>query len=126
PPPVPNNPSAAPLCSTRIAPGRLVGSARTIQDFISAVLVRFVQDRTIVDRTGLFGSYDFSLEWTPDTRPVVSPEHFPPVLPFPPGPSVGGGRLFTALQEQLGLKLEPGGGPVDVLLIEHVERPTPD
>jgi uncharacterized protein (TIGR03435 family) len=97
-----------------------------MQNFISVALVRFVQDRTIVDRTGLVGSYDFSLEWTPDTHPVVRPEDIPPGLPIPPAPSVEGSSLFTALQEQLGLKLEPARGPVDVLVIEHVERPTPD
>ena len=75
-------------------------------------------DRTVVDRTGIAGLIDYDLSWTPD---------------LPPNPNAGersptnaGPSLFTALQEQLGLKLESSRGPVDVLVIDHVERPAPD
>jgi uncharacterized protein (TIGR03435 family) len=74
------------------------------------------QARTpVVDRTGLDGAWDFELEFTPTQVAVVDA-------------SIDGDRpsLFTALQEQLGLKLEPARGPVEVLVIDRVERPTED
>jgi uncharacterized protein (TIGR03435 family) len=64
--------------------------------------------RTVVDQTGLPGRYDFTLEWTPETAAVVENA----------GPS-----LFTAVREQLGLRLEAGREPVEVLVVEAVERP---
>jgi uncharacterized protein (TIGR03435 family) len=68
----------------------------------------------VVDETGLTGSYTFTLHWTPEnlgTGAAGSPD--------PTGVS-----LFTALQEQLGLKLESRKGPVDVIVIDHIERPS--
>jgi uncharacterized protein (TIGR03435 family) len=65
-------------------------------------------DRTIVDQTNLTGAYDFSLKWTPDN---VKPEDST-------APSI-----FTAVQEQWGLKLEPQTLPLDILVIDHVEKP---
>jgi uncharacterized protein (TIGR03435 family) len=65
--------------------------------------------RNIVDKTGLAGAYDLELEFTPDQSPDTT------------GPS-----LFTAIQEQLGLKLESQRAPVEVLVVDKVERPTPD
>ena len=69
--------------------------------------------RVVLDKTGLTGRYDFSLQWTPDDSPSDAPV-----------PDSSGGSLFTALQEQLGLKLEPQKGPVEVLVIDHVARPS--
>jgi uncharacterized protein (TIGR03435 family) len=63
---------------------------------------------TVLDRTGLTGKYDFILDWTPDQGSQA--------LDIP-GPS-----LFAALQEQLGLKLEPTKGPVEMLIIDHAEK----
>jgi len=65
--------------------------------------------RTVVDKTGLTGKYDFKIEWTPDW--VKDDSGTAP-------------RLFTALQEQLGLKLEPDKGPVDSVVVDHVEKPS--
>jgi uncharacterized protein (TIGR03435 family) len=65
--------------------------------------------RVVADRTNLIGTYNVTLNWTPEQSANTS------------GPS-----LFTALQEQLGLKLESARGPVEVLVIDHVEPPTPD
>jgi uncharacterized protein (TIGR03435 family) len=65
--------------------------------------------RPIVDRTGLTGTFDFHLEWTPDLATV------------PQSDDAAGPSIFTALQEQLGLKLESAKGPVEVLVIDHVE-----
>ena len=65
--------------------------------------------RLVIDETGLTGNYDFELKWTPDDQQ---------------GAADAGPTLFTALEEQLGLKLVPAKGPVDVFVIDHVERPS--
>jgi uncharacterized protein (TIGR03435 family) len=70
--------------------------------------------RPVLDRTGLSGAFDFKMEWMPDVAQADA------VTPGDPtGPS-----LFTALQEQLGLKLESTKGPVEVLVIDQVEKPS--
>jgi uncharacterized protein (TIGR03435 family) len=74
-------------------------------------------DRPIVDRTGLAGTFDIELTFSP-IRPGVRGQE----VPVP----VEGTSLFTALQEQLGLKLEPQRGSIDVIVIDSVERPTAD
>jgi uncharacterized protein (TIGR03435 family) len=66
--------------------------------------------RRVIDRTSLTGPYKFSLKWTPDDRPASADNS---------GPS-----LFTAIQEQLGLKLESTKGPVEILVIDHAEKPS--
>jgi uncharacterized protein (TIGR03435 family) len=71
--------------------------------------------RVVLDKTGLDGRFDVTLRWTPDEGPAML--NGAPVPDPPPS-------IFTAVQEQLGLKLEPGKGPVDVLVIDHVEMPT--
>jgi uncharacterized protein (TIGR03435 family) len=82
--------------------------------------------RTVLDRTGIAGAFDFELTWTPDQMPQRSagdPSKGKSARIDPNGPS-----LFTALQEQLGLKLESAKtkGPVDVFVIDHVEHPNDD
>jgi uncharacterized protein (TIGR03435 family) len=67
-------------------------------------------DRPVVDETGLKGKFDFGLEWTVDGAVNSDPK-------APPG-------LFTAVQEQLGLKIDATKGPAEVLVVEHVERPS--
>jgi len=67
-------------------------------------------DRPVLDRTGLSGRFDFTLEWQTDEPG------------FPPKP--GGPGLISALAKQLGLRLEPTKGPVDVVAIDRIERPT--
>jgi uncharacterized protein (TIGR03435 family) len=75
--------------------------------------------RPVIDKTGLSGLYDIDLHWTPDQMP----RNLPPGIQLPPvdpnGPSI-----FTAVQEQLGLRLESTTGPVDSLVIERVEKPS--
>jgi uncharacterized protein (TIGR03435 family) len=80
-------------------------------------------NRLVVDRTGLEGLYDAELRFTPENIPNLGPEPLPGGLPpvDPNGPSI-----FTAVQEQLGLKLDAQRGPVEVLVIEKVDRPTDD
>lgn len=76
-----------------------------------------IAQRIIVDKTGLTERYDLDLEFQMDI----------PAGLLPPGQTATEGvSLFTALQEQLGLKLESERGPVDVLVIDHVEKPTAD
>ncbi len=77
--------------------------------------------RIIVDKTGFAGAFDLDLEWTPDQLPP------PGTLPQGiPGPPADGPSLFTAMQEQLGLRLDSQRGPVDMLVIDSAARPTPD
>jgi len=72
--------------------------------------------RTVVDKTGLTGRYDMDLRWTPDD--AVGPSQAP-------GTSLDSGpSFFTAVQEQLGLKLEPAREPMDTIVIDHVEAPS--
>lgn len=85
--------------------------------------------RTVLDQTGLKGNYDFELKWTPDQSPgamPMSPEGIRPGSDNAPPPDSSGPSIFTAIQEQLGLKLEPTRGPVEVLVINHIERPSED
>ena len=86
--------------------------------------------RTVVDETGLRGKYDFTLKWTPDQSERnlfgggPGPGPGPGGKDMPPPPDPDGPSLFTALQEQLGLKLESKKGPVEILVIDRVEKPS--
>jgi uncharacterized protein (TIGR03435 family) len=73
--------------------------------------------RTVIDKTGLNATFDISLKWTPDEVLAVGAEAGAPSGPF-------GGSLFTALQEQLGLRLESQRGPVGILVVDAAERPS--
>jgi bla regulator protein blaR1 len=86
--------------------------------------------RVVLDKTGLKAKYDFTLQWTPDDStdqmlkaPGAGPDGKPPLDAAPP-PDVSGPSIFAAVQEQLGLKLEPQKSPLDVLVIDHIERPS--
>jgi uncharacterized protein (TIGR03435 family) len=127
PPPIPPNPFlAGPPCVMRADQGAIIASAVTTADLIRVAFPRVVRDRVVVDRTGLVGSYAVKVEWTPEAEPFASAADFPPGLPVPPPPTTAGVSIFTALQEQLGLKLEPARAPVETLVIERAERPTKD
>jgi uncharacterized protein (TIGR03435 family) len=130
PPPtaLPGTPGGAPLfdpekpqCgSGRTGPGIAGGGGRAIAD-LAQTLSQFT-GRPVVDRTGLTGLYDFVLKFTPE--PGLNPNAPPGAPPI----SFGGDSptLFTAVQEQLGLKLESVRAPVDVIVIDRIERPTVD
>lgn len=75
--------------------------------------------RKVVDETGLKGDYSFELKWTPDESQGAA---FKGPGDAPPPPDANGPSVFTALQEQLGLKLEPRKGSVDLLVIDHAEK----
>ena len=80
----------------------------------------------VVDKTGLTGNYDFTLKWTPDEtqgQMFRGAGDGAPRDAAPPA-DASGPSIFAALQEQLGLKLESQKGPVDTLVIDHVERPS--
>jgi uncharacterized protein (TIGR03435 family) len=82
-------------------------------------LVEFLSDevgRTVLDKTGLTGLFDVQLEFVPAKTLASS-------LPAAPV-TFSGPSIFTALQEQLGLRLEPAKGPMEFLIVDHVERPT--
>jgi bla regulator protein blaR1 len=85
------------------------------------LLPQFVE-RQVIDRTGLTGVYDLTLKWTPEAIPSSLGLPQPPLPPADPDLP----NIFTAVQEQLGLKLEPGRGPVEVIVIDHLEKPTLD
>jgi uncharacterized protein (TIGR03435 family) len=94
--------------------GRLTGQGIPIADMVPPLTQEL--GRIVQDKTGLTGKYDIELRWTtddavPDSRSASDS----------PGPSI-----FTAMQEQLGLKLESQKAPVEVLLIDHVEQPPPN
>jgi uncharacterized protein (TIGR03435 family) len=75
-----------------------------------------VADRPVVDATGVAGAFDFELKWTPDSSRAKPAENSGAQLAdLPPS-------LFTAIEEQLGLKLEPRKAPVEILIVDHAEK----
>jgi uncharacterized protein (TIGR03435 family) len=113
--------SAAPLPSLffRPTPGGIMLPVKnaTMADF-TGVMQGAVLDRPVVDQTGLTGRFDFTLKWEPDDSQFNG--HPPPPSPSndpPPG-------LFTAIQQQVGLKLDAVKASADVLVIDHVEKPS--
>ena len=113
-------PGEQPYLISTVYPGKLVMPAKnaSMADFVS-ILQRAILDRPVVDKTGLAGRYDFNLEWAPDESqfngeiPAASSD-----APEPP--------LFTALQQELGLRLEATRGPVDAIVVDHAEHPSAD
>ena len=88
----------------------------TVSEF-SNIFLRGALDRPVIDRTGITGKYDFHLEYGIDeSTPRFQTDGGP-------GDRMGP-SIFTAVQEQLGLKLEPSTGPGEILVIDHVERPS--
>ena len=127
PPPIPPGPPVAVPCVIRADPsGVILAGATTITELISVAFPQIIQDRVVVDRTELIGSYAVKLEWAPEQQSFAVASDLPAGLPVPPPPSVAGVSIFTALQEQLGLKLDPARAPIQVLVIERAERPTED
>ena len=103
--------------------GELIASAIPL-DRLEDVLSR-VTGRPVVNQTGLKGLYDFTLKWTPEEGegPMMGGPPGPPP-DAPPPPDANGPTIFTALQEQLGLKLESQKAPMDTVVIDHVEQPS--
>jgi uncharacterized protein (TIGR03435 family) len=104
----------------RVISGRVSGSAIGMPQLAGAL--SSITGRPVVDRTRLAGVFDVTLEFRPDFQ---APSSDAP----PPGdrPSASDApSIFAALQEQLGLKLDSTRGPVDVLVIDHAEKPSDD
>lgn len=88
---------------------------------LATLLSRF-ERQLVIDMTGLKGPFSIDLQWTPDVlRNRVSQDGAAPLINGQPA-SVDGPSLPTALQEQLGLRLESRKGPVDVLVVDHAEK----
>ena len=121
PPPPPMGGGGVPLtvadgtprrCGTMMFPGAT--STRSVTMAAFANLLSLGVGRPVVDETGLPGAFDIDLTYSPDLGAAAS-QTAPPVNAAP--------SLFTALEEQLGLKLESARGPVNVVVIDRVERP---
>ncbi len=109
----------------QIRTGQLIGQALSIADLVRQLSRPL--GRTVLDKTGLTGNYDFNLKWTPDESqlPMLDgTESGQQGTGYAAAPASTGPSIFTAIQEQLGLKLESKKGPVEVLVIEHVEEPS--
>ena len=91
----------------------------TISDFTS-LMQSAVMDRPVVDHTGLAGRYDFTLKWTPDEAQLAQMGMKAPAAEAADAPP----NLFTALPEELGLRMESMKTPVEVLIIDKVEKPS--
>ena len=115
PPPPPTSASGVRLCGIGGRSGQLAGVGATPAQLASALSSRV--DRPVFDRTGLTGRIDVDLRWTPDVA-----------APSPNGDAAAttGAPIFTAIEEQLGLKLNAARGPVDALVIDRVEKPSED
>jgi uncharacterized protein (TIGR03435 family) len=103
-------------------PGRIESQGSTLDMLAHSLSPQL--GHTVVDKTGLSGKYDYTLQWTPDDAG-----------PMPGGPGggpahednavqAGSPSLFTAVEEQLGLKIESTKGPVDVIVIDHLDLPS--
>jgi uncharacterized protein (TIGR03435 family) len=117
PPPPPAN-GVAPPCGAMNGVGTFAidsGTLERLANYLSSEL-----NTRVADRTGLTGLFNARLTWTPDQSPSGALD--PGARPTDPD----GPALFTAVQEQLGLKLQKTTGPVDVLIIDRIERPTPN
>ena len=98
------------------SPGQLEVGNATMTDF-AKFLQRFVTDRPVLDQTGITGKYDLTLRWTPDDSQPGAVRQSEDNNSSLPG-------LFTAIQEQLGLKLREEKHPAEVLVIDHIEMPS--
>lgn len=121
PPGAPFSLGDRPACGDRMGFGQLLAGGIPMSRLTNQILAQLTS-RLVVDRTGLTGTYDIDLKWTP-TPSQLPPGPPPPGVELPPidpnGPS-----LETALQEQLGLKLDAERGPLEVLVIEKLTAPT--
>jgi uncharacterized protein (TIGR03435 family) len=109
----------------RMMPGEFIGQGIAIAGLVRQLSM--VIGATVVDKTGLTGKYDIDLKWEPDEGAgamMRGPVGGGPPPADAPAAEGTGPSVFTAVQEQLGLKLEPQKTPVDVIVIDHIEQPT--
>jgi uncharacterized protein (TIGR03435 family) len=112
----PVTPDSVPDCTIRDPPGRISWGTQTMRQ-VASILSDTVQ-RPVVDRTGLEGNFSALVTYRPDSVSVTGADQ--------PASDPNATSIFTALQEQLGLRLESTRGPVEILVIDHIERPTED
>jgi uncharacterized protein (TIGR03435 family) len=103
--------------------GDLIVRNQSMTDF-ATWMQSGVMDRPVVDQTGLAGKYDFKLKWTPDESQFLQFRGTGAVVPPPTDAANAPPNLYTAIQEQIGLKMAPAKVPDDVLVIEHAEKPS--
>jgi len=109
----------------RMSRGQLIVQGQSMDSFVG-VLSQYL-GRTVLNQTGLMGDYDFTLQWTPEpdeSTMFSAPEPGQSALNSPSPPDSSGPSIFTAMPEELGLKLESKKGPVPILVIEQIERPS--
>ncbi|HET9268718.1 MAG TPA: TIGR03435 family protein [Vicinamibacterales bacterium] len=121
----PPDPERQKNCSSRIGYGTLTGRGMTVEQLAMSMANFYGIGRIVVDRTGLTGMFDMDMEWAPMTQ-FRQPGNLDPPPDFADRAVNNLPTLFVALREQLGLALEPDHGPVRSIVIERVERPTPD
>jgi uncharacterized protein (TIGR03435 family) len=102
--------------------GDLTVRNQSMTDF--ARWMQTVLDKPVVDQTELSGKYDFQLKWTPDDSQFAQFRGVGSVVPPPTDDPKAPPNLYTAMQEQIGLKLGPAKFPDDVIVIDHVEKPS--
>jgi uncharacterized protein (TIGR03435 family) len=112
----PLTPDKVPDCTLRSPPGRISWGTQTMRQ-VASELSDTLQ-RTVVDRTGLEGNFSALVTYTPDSVSATGADQ--------PAPDPNATSIFTALQEQLGLRLDSTRGPVEILVIDHIERSTED
>jgi uncharacterized protein (TIGR03435 family) len=117
PPPGPPPPGSPVMCGLMMGPGRMRMGGMAVS--MMAGPLGGMTGRSVVDRTGLTGAWDFELTFAPDPGRGAPP-------PDAPAADSNAPSLFTALQEQLGLKLDSTRAPIDVVVIDSVEHAVPD
>jgi uncharacterized protein (TIGR03435 family) len=103
--------------------GNLTVRNQTMGDF-AAWMQSGVMDKPVVDQTELSGRYDFQLRWTPDESQFAQFRGTGAVVPPPSDDPKAPPSLYTAIQEQIGLKMGPAKIPDDVIVIDHAQKPS--
>ena len=124
PPPAPQGPppdpvTVRPVCGLRQTPSMFAGDAVTSGQLVSALAP--AAGRIVFDHTGLSGYFDIDLEWNPGQEQTPRPDGAPAQTINPSAPPI-----FTAIREQLGLRLEGGHAPIEVVVVHAAERPAPN
>lgn len=112
-------PAEPPLCGMRVLPGTIVAGGVSLAQLANTL--SGLVNRVVVDRTGVADNFEFTLRWTPEQIPAgfdkkAAAMGLPPI-------DADGPSLFTAMREQLGLKVDAQKGPVDILIVDRAERP---
>jgi uncharacterized protein (TIGR03435 family) len=119
--PLPALPDGQHRCRNLVSPRSVNFEGGTLA--MLAGLLALILDRPVIDKTGITNYFEIQLKFSPDdsapSRPAIPDPGAPATVRAPDDPGI-----FQAIQEQLGLKLVPAKGPVDVLVIDHIKRPS--